>query len=113
MDKKTTPAPACTTEDEGRDTTNKQPENHITERTTKVRLSPRQKRFVQRARKGPLPREEADRVCGASNSPDIAHQLRAKGYDIDTERLPITNQDGGTSYIGIYHLKAEPTGVVL
>lgn len=113
MDKKTTPAPACTTEGKGKVTTDKQQPNNTTKGVTKIRLTPRQKRFVVRARKGPLPREEADRVCGASNSPEIARQLRAKGYAIDTERHPVTNQDGDTSYIGIYHLKVEPAGVEL
>ena len=76
-----------------------------------IRLCPRERRLVIELRKGPVHREEADRVCRASNSPDVVFRLRQKGFKIATERLTVINADGGISHPGRFHLIEEPAGV--
>jgi len=57
---------------------------------------------------GPLPRETADRVAGASNSPHYIGELRDKFHlSIRTERVEKIDRDGFTTRPGVYHLEPE------
>lgn len=53
-----------------------------------------------------IARETMDRATGASNAPDVIHQLRRKlGYDaIEMERLDATDRDGKPCRPGRYRL---------
>lgn len=71
-------------------------------------ITPRLRRLIAALLIGPLPREAADRVTGASNSPHYVGQLRDKFFlNITTERVEITDRDGLTSWPGVYHLMPE------
>ncbi|MDO3721782.1 hypothetical protein QVZ43_08585 [Marinobacter sp. chi1] len=57
---------------------------------------------------GPLPRETADRVAGASNSPHYIQELRKNFLlKIDTERVEKIDRDGLLTRPGVYHLLPE------
>jgi len=57
---------------------------------------------------GPLPRETADRVAGASNSPHHIRELRDNFHlSIRTERVEKIDRDGHPTRPGIYHLEKE------
>lgn len=84
---------------------------HYTTSAKKSPLCPRQRRLLVALREGPVHREEADRICRASNSPDVVFRLRQKGFKIATERLTVINADGGISHPGRFHLIEEPAGV--
>lgn len=75
-----------------------------------VKLTPRQARLLEalKAREW-LWREEVDRICGASNGPEIVAQLRAKltGYDgLEMIRVESTDRDGQACRPGRYSLNA-------
>ena len=50
----------------------------------------------------PMPREEVDRVAGASNGPDLIFDLRARGLEIPCHRVPCIDRDGLETERGIY-----------
>lgn len=54
-----------------------------------------------------ISRENSDRVAHASNSPNVVWQLRAKGVQIATERVPFITCDNTESWYGRYHLAPE------
>lgn len=68
-----------------------------TKRAKRLRqsLSPRHRRLIVALLLGPLPREAADRVAGASNSPEYVRELRDKYHlNIHTERVEKIDRDG-------------------
>ena len=71
---------------------------------TRWNYTPRERRILQALARGPLHREEVDRVSGASNGPYIIGQLRAKGWMIVCEMVPHTDRDGRAGKHGVYHL---------
>lgn len=56
---------------------------------------------------GPLMREQADRVAGASNGPHWVMQLRRKGLAIPCKRMVATDRDGEPCRPGRYSLTDE------
>ncbi|MFV8570030.1 hypothetical protein ACNQ6O_02360 [Marinobacter sp. SBS5] len=71
-------------------------------------ITPRQRRLIAALLKGPLSREAADRVAGASNSPHHIGELRVKfQLNIHTERVERIDRDGHRTRPGIYHLQAD------
>lgn len=77
--------------------------------TTAKRLAhhttPRHRRLIQALLIGPLHREDADRVAGASNSPHYIGELRETfELSIITERIERIDRDGCKTRPGIYHL---------
>jgi hypothetical protein len=78
--------------------------NTTTRRRGYEALSPRQARLISVLLRHPVMRNDADRIAGATNSPDEIMKMRRMGLKIDTERLPILNRDGNTSIVGRYHL---------
>lgn len=72
------------------------------------KVTPRAFRLLKALTRGPVTREEADRIAGASNSPDQIHRLRNRfGLAIRTERVVRIDRDGRPTRIGIYHLESE------
>jgi hypothetical protein len=68
-------------------------------------ITPRHCRLIVALLIGPLPRETADRVAGASNSPHYIGELRDKFHlTIHTERVERIDRDGNTTRPGVYHL---------
>lgn len=65
---------------------------------------PRQKRLLAALLRQPVSRERADRICRASNAPDVVLKLRARGVPIQTERVPCVTHDGNPSFYGRYWL---------
>lgn len=68
--------------------------------------NPRHQRVLQAALRRPMPREEVDRVAGASNGPDLIFDLRARGLDFPCHRVPCLDRDGVEVKRGIYALSA-------
>ena len=66
--------------------------------------TPRERRILQALARGPLHREEVDRVSGASNGPYVIGRLRSKGWTIPCEMVPHTDRDGRAGKHGVYHL---------
>lgn len=72
------------------------------------RLTPRNRRLIAALLVGPLPREEADRVAGASNSPRHIQELRNKFHlKITTKRVRAIDRDGLIAHPGVYYLEPE------
>lgn len=71
-------------------------------------LTPRLKRGLRALRKGPVMREELDRIIGCSNSPHYVMELRHRDFDILMEEVPSIDRDGHECRPGKYTLLAEP-----
>ena len=67
--------------------------------------TPRERRILQALARGPLHREEVDRVSGASNGPYVIGRLRSKGWTILCEMVAHTDRDGRAGTHGVYHLE--------
>lgn len=48
------------------------------------------------------PREEIDRIAGASNGPDAVRELRERGLLVPCERTPCYDRDGREVMRGVY-----------
>lgn len=71
-------------------------------------ITPRLQRLIVELLIGPLPREAADRVAGASNSPNHIRELREKFHlNIRTERVERIDRDGHKTWPGVYHIEAD------
>ena len=53
---------------------------------------------------GPISREQLDKVCSASNSPDVVGQLRARGLKIVCTKQAALNRRGEPCRFGVYSL---------
>lgn len=74
----------------------------------RANLSPRKRRLLEALLYGPTYREHADRVAGASNSPEIIRQLKNQhGLNIKTERPVHVDRDGFLTRPGLYVLQAD------
>jgi hypothetical protein len=49
-------------------------------------------------------REHIDEIAGASNGPDLIHQLRKRGLDIPCAKIPVFDRDGVETKRGVYRL---------
>ena len=79
-----------------------------TAKRLKKHITPRHRRLIIALLVGPLHREDADRVSGASNSPHYVRQLRDDfGLNITTERVERIDRDGQKTRPGIYTLEAD------
>lgn len=66
-------------------------------------MSRRLIRLAAALAKGPLTREQADRIAPASNGPHFIGVLRRKlEIDLDCDRVPFTTKDGEPSWYGRY-----------
>lgn len=59
------------------------------------------------------PREEVDRIAGASNGPEVIAELRRRGLDIPCNRVPCIDRDGFEVKRGVYSLTADDRGRIL
>lgn len=83
-----------------------------TAKRLKKHITPRHRRLILALLTGPLHREDADRVSGASNSPHYVRDLRDNfGLNITTERVDRIDRDGQKTRPGIYAL--EPDSIEL
>lgn len=71
--------------------------------------SPRQLRAIDAlmTRINGVSREELDRICGASNSPEVVRSLRGKGLDVPCLMVDGLDRDGKPCRFGVYWLTAE------
>lgn len=70
-----------------------------------MRLNSRKKRVLEALLCSPIYREQADRIAGASNSPELIRQLKKlHGLEIYTKRPAHVDRDGFTTYPGLYVL---------
>ncbi len=67
-------------------------------------LCPRQARALAALLRGPVPREQMDRLAGCSNAPDLVASLRRRGFVIPCEKICVTDRDGRRCWPGIYSL---------
>ena len=51
----------------------------------------------------PRPREQVDKIAGASNGPELVAELRRRGLEVPCERTPVIDKDGREVKRGIYH----------
>jgi len=51
----------------------------------------------------PLPREQLDRVAGASNGPELVSELRRRGLDVPYTRTKKKDRDLFDCWPGVYH----------
>ena len=58
-------------------------------------------------------REEVDRIGGCSNGPALIAGLRAKGFRITCDKVPVTDRDGEIVKAGRYHMESAPKGFQL
>ncbi len=54
--------------------------------------------------RGPLSREELDRLAGCSNTPDLIASLRRRGFVIPCEKIRVIDRDGRRCFPGVYSL---------
>lgn len=66
--------------------------------------SPKEIRALSALFNGEKNRESLDRLIGASNAPDVVFRLRAKGFDVGSERRGAIDRDGQTCRPGWYWL---------
>lgn len=66
--------------------------------------NPRHLRVLDALMRRPLPREQLDRVAGASNGPDLVAELRRRGLDLPCYRVPVLDRDNRLAHIGVYAL---------
>lgn len=66
--------------------------------------NPRQQRALLALLAGPVSREQLDRITGASNSPNVIHRLRCKGFEIPCSSTEATDRDGRPCHPGAYSL---------
>lgn len=67
-------------------------------------------RLVRALLRGPVTREDADRIAGVSNSPDLVSDIRRLGLGrthLVCTLFPVTNRDGKVSRPGRYSLTPE------
>ena len=92
------------------------------ERTGKLRTSmpvpwphsPRGRRVIVELLRGPLMREDVDRISGASNGPEVVYYLRRRmGLEIPCERVHGTDRDGRPCAPGRYSLTRRDRAEVL
>lgn len=74
----------------------------MTNQTIKPRLTARHLRLGKALINAPLTREQADRVAGASNSPQIISELRKKGLEAPCDLIPSQDRDGTPCKHGLY-----------
>lgn len=66
-------------------------------------MNPRLIRLADALAKGPVTREQVDRIAPASNGPHYVGVLRRKlEIDLDCDRVPFTTKDGEPSWYGRY-----------
>jgi hypothetical protein len=65
--------------------------------------NPRQLRVLHALLRGPLTREQLDRVAGASNGPEVVAQLRRGGLTLPCRREPVFDRDGQPIKRGVYY----------
>ncbi len=69
--------------------------------------SEREMRALRALLDGPVRREALDRICAASNGPDVVMWLRRRyGLDIPCQRRPRRDLDGQVGWPGTYFLTA-------
>jgi hypothetical protein len=56
--------------------------------------NPRHLRIINALQVRPRPREDVDRISGASNGPELVAELRRRGLDIPCNRTPCIDKDG-------------------
>lgn len=67
-------------------------------------LCPRQARALTALMRGPVPREQMDRLAGCSNTPDLIASLRRRGFVIPCEKIRVIDRDGRRCFPGVYSL---------
>lgn len=73
--------------------------------TTTTSLTPRHRRLLLALLAGPVTREQADRIAGASNSPDEVLRLRRRfALKVPCVRKGALDKDGRHVEVGIYSL---------
>ena len=65
--------------------------------------NPRHLRVIMALLVRPRPREEIDRVAGASNGPELIAELRRRGLDVPCSKTPCIDRDGFEVKRGIYY----------
>ncbi|WP_319381605.1 helix-turn-helix domain-containing protein [Thiomicrorhabdus sp.] len=66
--------------------------------------SAKEYKLIKRLAKGTVSRQELDELLDLANSPDAILRIRAKGWDIVTDRLPDIDREGQRRTVGYYWL---------
>ena len=73
-------------------------------RHSTTHLGPRHRRLLQALLRGPITREQADRIARASNSPHWIMELRRHGVPVQCRRESRRDPDGVIVHPGVYWL---------
>lgn len=65
--------------------------------------NPRHLRVIQALMTRPLPREQLDKVAGASNGPELVAELRRRGLNVPCTRTKKKDRDLFDCWPGVYH----------
>ena len=86
------------------------PKNEKTSAPSKRKFAgtdnPRHLRVLRALQTRPRPREDIDRISGASNGPELMAELRRRGLEVPCRRTPCIDKDGFEVLRGIYYLTA-------
>ncbi len=76
--------------------------------TNYSRITPREQRLLAALLQGAVTREQADKICHASNSPGVVHSLRHRHLvEIKTEYISFHDYDGNASRYAKYWIDDE------
>jgi hypothetical protein len=67
---------------------------------------PREGRVLLELLRRPMPREQVDKVAGASNGPALIQRLRERGLSLPCDRADVLDRDGLPCKRGVYRLTA-------
>lgn len=73
----------------------------------RINPTPRHCRLLSALLKGPVPREQADKLTPASNAPHYVMELRSVGIEIECTRRRFIDAEGFKRCPGTYHLTDE------
>lgn len=66
--------------------------------------NPRWLRALSALMRGPVDREDLDRIVGCRNSPDLVHRIQKLGLAIPCHRTQVRDVDGYLCRVGSYYL---------
>ncbi len=79
----------------------------------RINPTPRHCRLLSALLKGPVPREQADKLTPASNAPHYVMELRSVGIEIECTRRRFIDAEGFCRCPGTYHLTPESRDLAL
>lgn len=83
--------------------------NKATKRLKYNGIEAQRQAILRRLEKSPATVEQLTTDCNAPDPRARIHELRKRGYQIDTHKIDRPNHDGSTNLIGLYALRVKDT----